>query len=79
MNIKAGTIKRIHVDQGRIKSNFKHGTNLPVATVQTSKGSHKAHRVRINGASELVTSFDKPLSCGARVWVETKAEVELVD
>jgi hypothetical protein len=34
--------------------------------------------VEIKGPSKLVYSPDKPLSCGARVWVETEAEVEVV-
>ena len=36
-----------------------------------------AHEVEINGPSKVIYSPDKPLSCGAKVWVETEAEVNL--
>ena len=34
-----------------------------------------AHEVEILGASKIIYSPDKPLSCGARVWIETDEEV----
>ena len=33
--------------------------------------------MQINGASTVVYQPDNPLSCGARVWIETKAEVRV--
>ena len=81
--ILAGTIKRIHVDQHAIRRNrvIQHetpGAALdPVVTVKTSKGNFKGTRVKILGPSEVVYSSDKPLSCGARVWIETHADVEI--
>ena len=77
MNISKGTIKRLHVDRHVIAANRQHGTNLPPITVQTSRGPHKAHRVTVKGPSVFVHSPEKPLKCGARVWIETHAEVEL--
>lgn len=53
--------------------------DLPVFTVQTSRGPIHGTSVDIRGASRLVYSPGKPLSCGARVWIETKAEVEVTD
>jgi hypothetical protein len=47
-----------------------------VLTVKTSKSNTKCNRVTIHGPSTVVYSPDKPLSCGAKVWVETHAEVE---
>lgn len=73
-----GTIKRIHVSQPNIRSNLKHGTNLPVFSVVTSKGVVHARRIDIKGRSTICYSPDKPLSCGARAWIETRAEMELV-
>ena len=35
------------------------------------------HKVEILGPSKVVYSPDKPLSCGARVWIETEAEVKI--
>jgi len=75
MQFKAGTIKRIHVDKHVIAANLKHGRNDPPITIQTSKGSHKCFGVDIKGDSRFVYRPTKPLSCGARLWIETRAEV----
>ena len=61
-----------------IRSNKKNGTNDPVITVKTYKSNTYGHEVDILGNSQVVYSPDKPLSCGARVWIETDGEV-LVD
>jgi|TARA_R110000851_G_scaffold18272_3_gene57557 hypothetical protein len=69
---------KIHINQHIIKSNGKTGDNDPVITVKTYKENRYAHEVIINGPSRLVYSPDKPLSCGAKVWIETDSEfVEL--
>lgn len=70
-----GNIKRIHINMHNIRKNKKEGTSLPVITVKTSKANHKGNEVTIDGPSTVKYSPDKPLSCGARVWVETHAEV----
>jgi len=74
--IGRGTIKRVVVNQHKIRSNLKHGTTDPVISIQTSRGPLPAKRVTINGPSEIIYQPDKPLKCGARVWVETKSEIE---
>ena len=68
-------LKRIHVNQHNIKANAKHGSNLPVLTVKTYKENVKCNHVIINGPSSVVYSPENPLSCGAKVWIETQAEV----
>lgn len=65
----------IHVNQHEIKANNKSGERNPVLTVKTYKSNTYAHEVEILGPSKVVYSPDKPLSCGARVWIETQAEV----
>ena len=77
MKLPAGTIKRLHVDRRIIANNKRHGRTDPPITVQTSKGPHKAMRVAVYGKSEFVYRPEKPLSCGAVLWVETTAAVEL--
>lgn len=77
MKLVAGTIKRLHVDRRVMASNRKHDRNDPPITVQTSRGPFKAHRVEVFGPSLFVHSPHKPLSCGARVWIETRALVVL--
>ena len=67
--------KKIHINMHKIRANKKNGTNEPVITVKTYKSNTYAHEVEILGESKVVYSPDKPLSCGARVWIETDAEV----
>jgi hypothetical protein len=67
--------KRIHINQHVIRANAKNGTNDPAITVKTYRNNYYAHRVEIDGASSVVYSPDKPLNCGARVWIETDAPV----
>jgi hypothetical protein len=67
----------IHVNQHEIKKNTKNGTDNPVLTVKTYKSNTYANSVEIKGPSRIVYSPHKPLSCGARVWIETEAEVEI--
>ena len=68
-------ITRIHVNQHIIRRNAKTGEQEPVLTVKAGGGNTYAHAVQILGPSTVVYSPCKPLSCGARVWIETKAEV----
>jgi hypothetical protein len=68
----------IHVNQHVIRANAKNGANDPVLTVKTYKENRYAHMVDIKGPCRVVHSPDKPLSCGAKVWIETTAEVEVM-
>lgn len=65
----------IHVNQHVIKSNRKNSKTDPVLTVKTYKSNVYAHTVKITGPAKVVYSPDKPLSCGAHVWIETESEV----
>ena len=71
--------KRIHVNQHKIKANKKYGTKAPVITVKTYKSNTYCFEVDIKGPCKIIYSPDKPLSCGARVWIETESEVECYD
>lgn len=68
----------IHVNQFAIRRNAAQGTNDPVLTVKDYKSNRYAHRVEIDGPSEIVYSPNKPLSCGARCWIETRSPVTLI-
>lgn len=68
-------LKRIHVNQHVIRRNKKTGEREPPVTVKTSRGNYRAGSVRIEGVSDVVYSPDRALSCGARVWIETRAPV----
>ena len=76
--MEPGTIKRIHIDQHRIKENKKTGSLMPVITVQWKNKPYKVRIITVEGPSSVVYSPHKPLSCGAHVWVETTAQVTAV-
>jgi len=65
----------IHVNQHNIKSNAVKKTNLPVLTVKDYKQNRLGNSVEICGISRIVYSPEKPLKCGAKVWIETEAPV----
>ncbi len=69
--------KKIHINQHKIRSNKKNNTEEAVITVKTSKSNTYAKEVDILGKSKLVYRPNKPLSCGARVWIETDEKVVL--
>ena len=66
---------RIHVNQHNIRANGKDGGSRPVLTVKTYKENRTCNEATWSGPSKLVYSPDKPLSCGAKVWIETESEV----
>ena len=76
----------IHVNQHKIKKNTKHGTDEPVLTVKTYKTNDYAHEAIIKTkdgteVAKVIYQPHKPLSCGARVWIELETEnidVELI-
>jgi|TARA_R100001086_G_scaffold209767_1_gene125569 hypothetical protein len=68
---------RIHVNQHVIKANRKNKENNPVITVKNSRSNTYGHTVKIDGQCEVIYRPDKPLSCGAHVWIETKGKVEV--
>jgi len=70
-------IARIHVNQHVIKANAKYGENNPVFTIKQGGKNTYAYNVKVVGEMELVYSPDKPLSCGAKVWIETRGDIEV--
>ena len=68
----------VHVNQHVIRSNKKNNQQEPVLTVKTYKTNLYCHEVEIKGPSKIIYSPDKPLSCGARVWIETNEEVVVI-
>ena len=71
-------MKRIHVNMHKVRANKKHGTNEPVLTIKEGRTNTYCHEVDILGPSKLVYRPNKPLSCGARVWIETDAELKII-
>tara|TARA_Y100000310_G_scaffold117720_1_gene116463 strand:+ start:27 stop:290 length:264 start_codon:yes stop_codon:yes gene_type:complete len=70
---------QIHVNMHTIRANKKHGLNDPVITCKTYKSNTYGHQIDIDGPSKVIYSPDTPLSCGARVWIETDSKYVKVD
>ena len=70
--------KIVHVNQHIIKENRKNGTRKPPLTCKTSKDNIYAKDIIIDGPCRIRYSPDKPLSCGAHVWIETESEVTFI-
>ena len=78
--------KIIHVNQHVTRNNTKEGTDEPVLTVKTYKENDYAHEAVIKTkegkeVARIIYRPHDPLSCGARVWVETETkdvDVELI-
>lgn len=70
-------LKRIHVNQHVIRRNLRSSAPEPPLTVKVARENVRCDRVFIDGPSEVVYRPDKPLGCGARVWIETRAPVEI--
>ncbi len=70
----------VHVNQSHIRKNIKAKPEdaVPVLTVKTYKTNTYGNSVEIAGPSRVVYSPHKPLSCGARVWIETESEVKVL-
>ena len=65
----------IHVNQHIIRANNKSTEHKPPLTIKTYKENRKGFEALISGSAKVIYSPDKPLSCGAKVWIETESEV----
>lgn len=74
-------MKIIHVNQHVIRHNNKYGNTLPACRVQESKSGKARYcsEVVIDGPSRMVYRPNTPLSCGAKLWIETDAAVDLIN
>lgn len=75
-------LTRIHVNQHNIRLNAKDGGDRPTITVKDYKRNRKGRSAVIHGPSTVIDSAAcgvKPLSCGARVWIETEADVSVTE
>ncbi len=68
----------IHVNQHIIKRNAKTGEQMPPLTCKTYKSNDKCSEIIINKHTKVVYRPDKPLSCGAKVWIETTEPIECI-
>lgn len=71
-------MKVIHINRNVIQSNAKHGTAKPVCRVQEGSKVRYCMEVEIHGSSRMIYRPDSPRPCGAKLWIETDAELTLI-
>lgn len=74
----------IHINRHKIDKNRKTGSREPVITCKNYKGNNYGDTVIIKDkrgkeVARIVYTPDKPLSCGASVYIETKADLEILN
>lgn len=74
----------IHVNQHVIRANSKNGEENPVLTCKTYKENRYAKQVEVldfegRVVAKIIYNPNKPLSCGARVWIETENEINIIE
>ena len=68
----------IHVNRQHIAMNANDNGNRPVYTIKTGSKIRYAREVVVSGPSRMV--YDgRQLSCGARAWIETDSDIQLID
>ena len=68
----------IHVNGQKIKQNQKHSSKEPVITVKKGNSNVYGYEVEIPGGCRVVYRPHNPMSCGARVWIESLYEVQVI-
>jgi len=71
-------MKIIHINRNIIQTNAKRGTEEPVVRVEENGKVQYCMEVDIKGPSRMIYRPDKPRPCGAKLWIETDADVELI-
>lgn len=75
---KRASRKIIHVNQHNIRANAKNNNvALPVYTIKNRGKTYTCDSFTVEGKLESVYSPEKPLSCGARVWMTSKDPVTI--
>ena len=73
----------VHVNQHKIRANISKDAPDPVLTVKTYKSNEYANEVVIRGndgeeVARIVYRPHKPLSCGARCWIEVSDHTRIL-
>ncbi len=71
--------KIIHINRNIIQYNAKHNTALPVCRVLENMKVKYGAEVDIHGPSKMVYRPEKPQPCGAKLWIETTADITIKD
>ena len=68
----------IHINRNIIQQNAKHGKDDPVCRVEVNGKVIYCMEVQIDGPSHMIYRPEKPRPCGAKLWIETYADVKLI-
>jgi hypothetical protein len=71
-------LKIIHINRNIIQQNAKHSNSEPVVRVEENGRVRYCMEVEIKGPSRMIYRPDKPRPCGAKLWIETDADVEMI-
>ena len=71
-------MKIIHINRNTIQQNAKRGETNPVCRVEEDDVVRYCMEVDIKGPSRMVYRPDTPRPCGAKLWIETSSDVELI-
>ena len=61
---------RVHINRHIIAANRKSGERRPPITVMRGRVREYGSAVQLLGAARIVYRPDKPLPCGAGLWIE---------
>ena len=67
----------IHIWKQKLDRDRKENTNSPVIAVRQGSRTKYCHSAVINGPSRIIYQPESPLSCGARLWIEVAANVNV--
>jgi hypothetical protein len=68
----------IHINRNIIQQNARRKESKPVCRVQKDNDVRYCMEVNIKGPSKMVYRPDDPRPCGAKLWIETESDVELI-
>ncbi len=70
---------KIHVNRNNIRDNINKNPEdfIPVLSVKHTDRNVYGYSLKINGPCEIVYQPQKPLDCGAVLWIETFSQVNV--
>ena len=71
-------MKIIHINRNIIQRNAKRELEEPVVRVEEKGSVVYCMEVDIKGPSRMIYRPEKPRPCGAKLWIETDADVEMI-
>lgn len=71
-------MKIIHINRNIIQANARHGRTDPVVRVEDEHSVIYCMEVEIHGPSRMVYRPGKPRPCGAKLWIETDAPINII-